>query len=152
MNVEKLGYNKAKEKAKKLYSDIGAVRCPALGDEYVFFSSLGFNHLIRKGRIPRSRNEQKRRFTLLLHVEKIIKSPKAVIIYRKENVKEKSNRHGEKILIESVAHFWALIEKIEDCEVKVIVRQLKDGNKHFFSVMGDNVKILKTKNPRNREF
>jgi hypothetical protein len=148
MNAEKLGYNKAKEKAKKIYSNIGTVKCPALGDEYVFFSSFGFNHLVRKGRVPRTKNEQKRRFTLLPYVEKIVKNPKAVIIYRKETIKEKSNRHGEKILIESIAHFWALIEKIEDCEIKVVVRQLEGGNKHFFSVMGDSVKILKIKNPR----
>ena len=143
MNTGKLGYQKAKEEAKKIYSEIGGVKCPALGDEYVFFNSFGFNHIIRKGRIPRTRNEQKRRFALLPFVEVIIKNPKAIIIYRKETIKEKINRHGEKVLMESTAHFWAFVEKIEDCNIKVVVRQIEKGNKHFFSVMGDNIKISK---------
>ena len=145
MDAQKLGYEKAKQQAKHLYSKIGRIKCPALGDEYVFFTSAGFNHILRKGRIPRTRNEQKRRFTLLPHVENIIKNPATEIIYRKTKIKEKSNRHGKKVLIESVAHFWTFKEKVDDCVVKVVIRQLENKNKHFFSVMGDNVKIISIK-------
>lgn len=148
MDAQKLGYEKAKQQAKQLYSKIGRIKCPALGDEYVFFTSAGFDHILRKGRIPRTRNEQKRRFTLIPYVENIIKNPTAKIIYRKLDVKEKVNRHGEKVLIESVAHFWTLEEKINDCVVKVVIRQLANKDKHFFSVMGDNVKIIKSKKSR----
>ena len=80
MDAQKLGYEKAKQQAKQIYSKIGRIKCPALGDEYVLFTSAGFDHLLRKGRIPRTRNEQKRRFTLLPYVEKIIKNPTAKII------------------------------------------------------------------------
>lgn len=141
MNAWSLGYEKAKEKAKEIYSKIGSVGCPAL-DSHVAFSRYGLSHIMRKGRIPRTRNEQKRRFTLLPYVENIIKNPTAVILYRKEVIKERVNRHGEKVLMESVAHFWTFIENMEDCTIKVVVRQLNDKTKHFFSVMGDNVKIL----------
>lgn len=145
MRVPKLGYNKAKQKAKQIYSKIGRIKSPALGDEYVFFTSAGFNHLMRKGRIPRTRNEQKRRFALLSLAEKIITNPTAKIIYRKTEIKEKTNRHGEKVLVQSTAHFWTFEEKINDCNVKVVIRQLENKSKHFFSIMGDNVKI-KSKN------
>jgi hypothetical protein len=141
MKTWNLGYEKSKQRAKKYYSKIGTIRCPALGDSYVSFSRTGFNHIIRKGRIPRTRNEQKRRFVLLKYVEDIIKNPKAFIIYRKETIKEKVNRHGEKILIESTAHFWTLVDKIEDCNIKVVIMQRNNGDKKFFSVMGDQVKI-----------
>jgi len=145
MDAQKLGYEKAKQQAKQIYSKIGRIKCPALGDEYVFFTSAGFDHILRKGRIPRTRNEQKRRFTLLPYVENIIKNPTAKIIYRKLNVKEKVNRHGEKVLIESAAHFWTFKERVNDCTVKIVIRQLENKNKHFFSVMGDNVKIISAK-------
>ena len=148
MDAQKLGYEKAKQQAKQLYSKIGRIKSPALGDEYVFFTSAGFDHILRKGRIPRTRNEQKRRFTLLPYVESIVKNPTAKIVYRKTEVKEKANRHGENVLIESVAHFWTFIEKFDDCTIKVVVRQLENKNKHFFSVMGDNVKIIKKKKTR----
>ncbi|MFC1756615.1 hypothetical protein ACFLZC_00435 [Patescibacteria group bacterium] len=75
MRTWNLGYKKAKEKAKKVYSKIGRIQCPALNNEFVSFSRLGFNHIMRKGRIPRTRNEQKRRFKLLLFAENIIKNP-----------------------------------------------------------------------------
>ncbi len=145
MDAQKLGYERAKQQAKQLYSKIGRIKCPALGDEYVFFTSAGFNHILRKGRIPRTRNEQKRRFTLLPYVENIIKNPTTKITYRKTKIKEKSNRHGEKVLIESVAHFWRFKEKVDDCVVRVEIRQLENKDKHFFSVMGDNVKIISVK-------
>lgn len=145
MDAQKLGYEKAKQQAKQIYSKIGRIKCPALGDEYVLFTSAGFNHILRKGRILRTRNEQKRRFTLLPYVENIIKNPDTKISYRKKEIKEKSNRHGEKILIESMAHFWTFKEKINDCVIKVVIRQLENKNKHFFSVMGDNVNIVSKK-------
>lgn len=151
MEAWRLGYEKAKERAKQVYSKIGSIQCSALSDDYVVFSRSGFNHIMRKGRIPRTRNEQKRRFTLLPYVENIIKNPKAVIVYRKEIIKERVNRHGVKVLIESTAYFWTFLEQINNCNVKVVIRQLDRGSKHFFSVMGDNVKIVnntkKTKKP-----
>jgi len=152
MKTWKLGYEKAKAKAKKTYSNIGRIKCSALDDD-ISFSRLGFNHLIRKGRIPRTKNEQKRRFTLISYVEAVIKNPKAVILYRERKIKEKVDRHGKMILRESIAHFWTFVEKVQDCTVKVVIRQLDDGNKHFFSIMGDNIKVtkgkkLKTKKPR----
>ncbi len=136
-----VGYEKSKKKAKGIYSKIGHIRCPALNNEYISFSRIGFNHLIRKGRIPRTRNEQKRRFVLLPYVEEIIKNSKALILYRRKIVKYKANRHGKKILIESEADFWIFIKKIKSCTVKVVVRQLGNGNKHFLSVMGDDIEI-----------
>ncbi len=136
-----IGYEKSKEKAKDIYSKIGRIECPALSNEFVTFSRVGFNHLVRKGRIPRTKNEQKRRFTLIPYIEGIIKNPKAKVLYREKTIKYKANRHGEKILIESKAKFWAFEEKVERCRIKVIIRQLGDGNKHFFSVISDEVII-----------
>ncbi len=136
-----VGYEKSKKKAKEIYSNIGRIKCPALSNEYISFSRIGFNHLIRKVRIPRPRNEQKRRFVLLPYVEEIIKNPEATIYYKHKRIKHKTNRHGEKILIESEADFWIFIQKIKFCTIKVVIRQLGNGNKHFLSVMGDSVKI-----------
>ncbi len=145
-----MGYKKAKEKAKRIYSKIGRILCPALNNEYVSFNAAGFNHLMRKGRIPRTRNEQKRRFVLVSYVEKIIKNPRANILYQRKEIKEKLNRYGEKILITSTANFWTFIEKINDCVIKVVVRQKERGNKHFLSVMGDNIRINR-KNANKRK-
>lgn len=151
MKAWKLGYEKAKRKAKAIYSAIGRISCGALGGEQVAFTGIGFNHLVRKGRLPRSRNEQKKRFVLIQYVEQMIKNPRAVIEYRKEVRKINADRHGEKVLFETTAEFWTFVEKIDDCTVKVVVRQLSTGGqKHFFSVMGNNV-IIDNGKPKNKK-
>ena len=143
MKVWNLGYEKAKQKAKSLYSKIGRLSCPAFGGEAVAFTSEGFNHLLRKGRVPRTRNEQKRRFALLPFVERVIKNPKAVILFERRETKTVINRHGDKMTLQSVADFWTFVEKIDGCKIKVVVRQITaKGSKHFFSVMGDTVEIV----------
>lgn len=142
MKTWTLGYKKAKQKAKDIYSAIGHIPCGALGGELVAFTGIGFNHLMRKGRMPRTRNEQKKRFVLVPFIEKMIQNPRAIIEYRHIEKKIIVNRHGEKVRLASVAEFWTFIEQIDNCEVKVVVRQLNTGGpKHFFSVMGDTVEI-----------
>ncbi|TSC57962.1 MAG: hypothetical protein Greene041679_204 [Parcubacteria group bacterium Greene0416_79] len=157
MKTWNLGYEKAKQRAKSIYSKIGRLACPAFGGEFVAFTSDGFSHLLRKGRIPRTRNEQKRRFALMSYVAQIIKNPKAAIVYERRDTKTVVNRHGDKITLQSVANFWTFAERIDGCKIRVVVRQLSErGGKHFFSVMGDNIKITRrvkrkrsTKKPRN---
>ena len=88
-------------------------------------------------------NEQKKRFVLLEYVELIVRNPEAKIIYREQERKIEINRHGEKLFKTSTIYFWTFLEKIEDCNVRVVVSQINNGGKHFFSVMGDNVVISK---------
>ena len=151
MKTWALGYAKAKQKAKAIYSAIGHVPCAALGNELVAFTGIGFNHLVRKGRFPRTRTEQKKRFVLVPYIEQMIKNPRAVIEYRRIEEKVVVDRHGEKMLVASVAEFWTFVERIDDCEVKVVIRQLDTGGpKHFFSVMADNVEIDNKPRARTR--
>ena len=146
MKAWKLGDEKAKKKAKALYVAIGHVPCSALGDEFVAFTGVGFNHLMRKGRIPRTRKKQKKRFVLIPYIKQVIQNSRVIIEYRQTTEEIEINRHGEKVIITSTAEFWKLVEKIDDCIVKVVIRQLGTrGSKHFFSVMGDNITIDKGK-------
>ena len=66
MKTWSLGYGKAKIKAKAIYSKIGRIQCPAFGGEHVSFTSEGFNHLMRKGRLPRTKMSRKRDLYLYL--------------------------------------------------------------------------------------
>lgn len=132
-----LNYQQLKIKTKKLYSKIGRIPSPALSNEYVAFTSVGFTHLVRKGRNPRPQSEQIKRFSLLVFAEQIIKNPQAVIIYRTTETKYWTNRHGEKVLITSTGHFWTFVEKTDGYTIKIVIRQLNSGQKHFFSIMSN---------------
>jgi len=142
MKIWPLGYKKAKEKARNLYVKIGRIQCPALNNECIAFTNEGFNHILRKGRIPRTKNEQKRRLSLIPYIERILKNPRAVVCHEHRNTRTIINRYGNKLLIKSTADFWTFTERIDGCVIKVVVRQIPpNGQKHFMSVMGDVIKI-----------
>ena len=139
MKVWSLGYKKTKEKAQKIYKGIGIVKSPALNNEEVVFNRKGFNHLIRKGRAIRAKNEQKERLRLIPYIEEVVTNPEALVAYTETTVEEIVNRRGLKVLKKSKGRFWNFFKQVDDCVVRVTIRQLNDGNKHFFSVWGNNV-------------
>ena len=112
----KNSYEEAKEKAELLYAKLDRVWCPVL-NEYVIFNRSGFQHLIWKGGLPRPKSEQKRRFALLEHAEKILSNPNATFSHE-----QKGN-----------TQFWAFTEKQSDVAVRVVIRQVGIGKKHFLS-------------------
>jgi hypothetical protein len=137
-----LGYEKSKEKAKKIYSKIGRVPCPIFNNELVSFTSRGFGHIIRKGRIPRTKTEQKKRFVLLKYAERMVKSPasQVKVEFERREITEKVNRFGQKILVKKWANAWALVETIDGCVVKLVISQIDGKNKEFLSIMSKEVK------------
>jgi hypothetical protein len=143
-NLKRMGYNSCKKWAKKFYKKIGAIISPALDDQFVYFNNTGFNHLIRKLSI-RSRTEQKKRFLLLPKVESIIKNPKAIIVYRKEEKKFLSKWKESKFLKESSFHYWTFVCFTDSKKIKVVIRQINNGCKHFYSVMDKKVEKQKTR-------
>jgi hypothetical protein len=150
MKIWSLGYNKSKEKAKKIYRRIGIVQSPALGGDEISFNQLGFTHLVRRGRIPRSKNDQRKRFRLIPYLESIVTDQKAIITYDETEEDETINRHGVKMHRKSKGYFWNFKTKIEDCEVKITIRQLNNGKKHFFSVWGDNISVRGKKRTKKK--
>ena len=62
MKTVNLDYEKSLQRAKNIYSKIGRIVSPALDNQTIIFSDIGFNHLVRKGRTLRTKNEQKKRF------------------------------------------------------------------------------------------
>ena len=148
MKMWNFGYEKSKKLAKKIYSKIGRIPCPAFDSGLVAFTSNGFNHLIRKGRIPRTKNEQKRRFILVQYMEDIIRNPCAEITFRQTEEKHAVNRHGQEIQIASTANFWTFHVNINKCEIKLVIKQIGQGQKQFQSIMSNLKKRRKkTKKP-----
>jgi hypothetical protein len=126
-------YKKAKARAKNFYGKVGRLWSPALRD-YVGFNSMGFRHLIWKGRERRPQSQQIARFSLLpLAVETIV-DPNIKISFGKKREYTFSKWQREKRKIISEAKFWALHKKKGNKFIRVIVRQVGEGKKHFFSV------------------
>jgi hypothetical protein len=100
------------------------IQSPLLGGSYVVFNNIGFKHLIRKAKI-RSNQEQMNRFALLRDVPDIIRNPNAKIGHR--IIREKNH----------IIQYWAFVEKKNEKTIKVVVRQVGNGIKHFYSVMSN---------------
>ena len=121
------GYEKTKRIARSVYKKIGEVVCPILDNEKIHFNATGFGHLIRKLKI-RSRNEQKRRFRLIPFAKRLLLESTTIEDYRE-------NKKKGKIVKE-----WALINTFGIVTIKLIIRQVGNGNKHFYSIMQKDTK------------
>ena len=122
------GYERTKRVAQSIYKKIEKVVCPILNDEEIHFNATGFGHLIRKLKI-RSRNEQKRRFRLIPFAKKIIIESKTIEDYR-ENKTNKGKTVKE----------WAMVSTFGTLTIKLIIRQVGKGHKHFYSIMQKETK------------
>jgi len=107
-------------RAKEYYQSICRVWCPVLND-YITFNSMGFRHLMRSGRHKRSNADMIRRFRLLGLAVEMIENLDAEIISPPD--------------VASSATKLSIIKETQDKIVTtVVIRQVGNGNKHFFSI------------------
>ena len=107
-------YEYKKKKARLIYKSLAPVFCPILKD-WVQFNDHGFRHILIKNNRARPKNDQIRRFRLLPRARKVI-SGAIRYVYRQ-------GKHD--------ASFWS----VTDGKVKILIRQINTGRKHFFSIM-----------------
>ena len=144
-------YKKIKENAENFYKKIGRINCPAFNSETVYFNSEGFNHLIYKKKSERSKNDQITKFKLLSIAKEIIFISTTFQEYD-EGLAEITRKRFKKRVKETVAvRYWGLVAIVRNRKVKVIIRQIGNGQKHFFSVIPawtinhyNNTKIIST--------
>lgn len=126
---------KIRAKAKKIYKDIKPVYSPYFQEE-ISFNSEGFNHIRYKGdRKERHRKVQEIRYKYLHFAPKIIKLSKTLQEYDEASqfIVEKINKRKDKVL--KKVKYYGFIAIIEKRKFKVIVRQVGNGNKHFWSII-----------------
>jgi hypothetical protein len=118
---------------KEFYKNLGSIWCPTLND-HIAFTNDGLRHLIRKSGIRRTKREQARRFSLLPYAKEIIQDDEVEIIHKENMTTHLVKRHGTTILTQSRASFWTLRKNYENTIVTVIIRQIENKEKHFFSI------------------
>ena len=110
--------------SKNYYFSIKNMKCPLFGDEIIYFSRSGFEHLIRKGPKKRSIKDQTRRFHLLRLATTVI-----------QNSSHLKYRVVQKASTNSSIQFWTLSYLVNGTVLHVVIRQDGCGKKKFFSVM-----------------
>ncbi|MFH1030635.1 MAG: hypothetical protein V1770_05245 [bacterium] len=129
-------YQKIKEDALKFYGIIGQIKCPALKNESVYFNSIGFNHLVyKKANCERSKQDQITKFKLLAKAKLIIGIATTFQEYD-ESLKEViKKKYKKKIKETSTVYYWGFVAIINGYRIKVIIRQIGNGQKYFYSVI-----------------
>jgi len=130
-----VNYQKIREAAENFYKKIGCLNCPVFNNKKVYFNSEGFNHLVYKKSSERNKNDQIIKFKLLPIAKEIVGLATTYQEYD-EGMFNITRKKFKKRTVESVrVKYWALVAIIRNYKVKVIIRQVGDGNKHFYSVI-----------------
>lgn len=113
-----------KKIATSFFNKTGTVKCPAFPKEKVHFNSKGLRHLFYDGAMrARPSREMESRVLLLQRALKVIR--KMPFWQEKRTVRQKGK----------VVEFWSLEAVVEERRIKVIIRQIGNGNKTFWSVI-----------------
>jgi hypothetical protein len=126
-------FEEIKGKAKAFYKSMQPTWCPEL-NEYIAFNRSGFTHLTRQGNLSRPKKEQVRRFDILPYAPVIINSPDKKPEYRVDKQISVIKPFGSKKKKELEVQFWGFSKEINGIKVKVVIRQMGNGKKHFFSI------------------
>lgn len=136
-----------RERAAEEYRQIGRIYCPYFQEE-VHFTSEGFNHIrYRKARNERHIQVQEMRYKLLHFAPELVRLTKTLQEHEIQHlfVETKHNKRKEIVLKE--IQFFGFIAILKNYKVKVIVRQVGNGQKHFWSII-PNWKTRRTKDGR----
>ncbi len=128
-------YEAIRQKASELYETFNSVKCPALNDEWVNFTSEGFNHLVYSSpKKMRNKGAQILRFDMLPMAKLILETSTTYQEYDEENINKKVNRRGSWIYANILVRCWGFVVIIKKRRVKVVITQEGNGAIRFLSV------------------
>lgn len=137
--MEDKNFEKAKILAESDYKNIGKVRCPYF-NESIAFNTKGFEYLNFKSKIKaRERKDAYIRLKNIKFAPQIIKQSHTLqeIHSKKVFVRVKTKTKKEYIL--KNCDYYAFVSIINDGNfqkrLKIIVKQIEGGEKHFWSII-----------------
>ncbi len=128
-------FKRVKEEGELWYKSLQEVYCPYF-KEKISFSSHGLEHLKFKRRDKaRSEKDQYMRFKLLHLVPEILKSSHTLQGILETKQFEKVRMHSRTDTIMKPVKFYEFIAVIKRNRVKIIIKQIDDGRKFFWSII-----------------
>ncbi len=128
-------FKKVKEKGEIFYKSIVEIYCPYF-KEKILFSSAGLEHLKFKRREKtRLEQDQYMRFKLIHLAPEIIKLSHTLQGSLKINKFERVRSHNRTDMVLKQVSYYEFIALIKRDRVKVIIKQIEDGQKFFWSII-----------------
>lgn len=129
-------YLEERDKAQSLYNTFGSVKCPALGNQSVYFTSEGFNHLVYKGaRSERNRKDQVGRFHVLDLAKEIIDISTTHQEYEQKLQEVEIKMNKKRVKETRTVTYWGFIAILKHKKLRVIVKRVANGKYIFWSVI-----------------
>lgn len=128
-------FKKVKEKGEEFYKSISEIYCPYL-KEKVSFNARGFEHLKFK-RLEKARLEQDQymRFKLIHLAPEVLKLSHTVQGILETKKFERIRMKGRTDTILKPVSYFEFIAVIKRNRVRVIVKQIENGQKFFWSII-----------------
>ena len=135
MNGEIENFDGVVSKGEEIYKSFTSIRCPYLESE-VNFSTQGLEHIkFKKHGKARFRHDQYMRFKLLHLVPEVLKLSKTVHGLSETKHFERVRMHSRTDTILKAVTYYEFIAILKKVRIKVIVKQIEDGEYLFWSVI-----------------
>ena len=135
MTLELENFEEVRIKGEEFYKTLTDVDCPYFKNK-VFFNAQGLEHLkFKQKRKARPQQDQYMRLKLL-HLAPIVLRASATLqgIWETKTF-ERVRVHGRTDSILTSVEYCEFVAVIEKIRVKVIVKQVKDGQRFFWSII-----------------
>lgn len=129
--------SRLKERVKGEYIALGEIFCPFFG-ETIKFTSEGFQHLLFKGvsKIKRrDKSTQYMRLKLFKLAAQLIRITKTVQEHHIEKQFIQVEHHNRRENILKDVEYWGFIAILDNRKIKVLVKQIGNGSKKFWSII-----------------
>lgn len=132
-NFNQEEFEKIRDEAEKLYQTFGSVYCPYLSEK-IAFNAKGLRHLkFKSDQQARPQKDQYPRLKLLHLAPQVLnKSHTLQGIWKTKRFETQKTNSQWKHTMEEVL-FYEFIAVLENVRVKVIVKEILGGEKHFWS-------------------
>ncbi len=142
-------FESTRSRADILYHSLAELYCPYL-KEKIFFNAKGWDHIRFKNRTrSRSPHDQYVRFKLLPLAIWVISNSHTLQGLCSTKAFESVNINSRRDNLLKQVTFWEFMAVLDEVRIKVVIKQVEGGEKHFFSVIpywkikpGTNERIL----------
>jgi hypothetical protein len=128
-------FEKLRLETEQYYSSVEHVRCPALDDALIHFTSEGFNHLRYSKKKARSQVDQAAKFKLVRRGVELLTKTTTIQEYS-ERYEEIHRKRYKKMTKEwCVVGYWGFIAIIRGVRLKIVVKRIENGKYLFWSAI-----------------
>ncbi len=128
-------FEKVRIEAEQFYATVDKVRCPYFGGD-IAFNAKGLRHLkFKSDSQARPHKDQYSRLKLIHYAPEVLRLSKTVqgIWLVKRFEEQKTNSRWERVMKE--VSYYEFIAVLDSIRIKVIVKEVMGGEKHFWSVI-----------------